>query len=179
MSIKKPQLTYTEAHNKAVRLYRRTSIFLLWAGVVSVLATLIGVLRSESGYGMSLAFNIFILRWIASLSLPDYAQYIIFFAFSIASGAIFAVLGYFAQQGKKVFLFVGLGLYMADFVAVFLVYGAIWSTTYALTIGTHLFILGALIIAVFEYYQVITIEKHHNAMKNASLESTDDERNKQ
>lgn len=176
MSKKKPQLTYTEAHNKAVRLYRKTAIFLLWAGVISVLATIIGVFRSESGYGMSLAVNIYIFRLIATLALEDYIQYIIFFAVSVGTGALFAALGFFAQQGKKVFLFVGLGLYLADFAAVFFVYGANWKTTYAFTIATHLVILAALIIAVFEYYHVITIEKLYRGTSKVTIEQTDDER---
>lgn len=170
MKKSKPQLTYVEAHNKAVRLYRKTVIFLMWTGIISILATVIGVFRSESGYGMSLAFNVFINGLLVNLNMPDYATYLSIFAVSIATGALFAALGFFAQQGKKVFLFIGLGLYLADFGAVFFVYGANWSTTYAFTIATHLVIVAALIIAVFEYYQVLTIERVYRGSDQIKIE---------
>lgn len=169
MKINKPQPTYADLHNKAVRLYRKTAIFLLWAGVVSILATIIAIFRSEAGYGMSLAINIYLNRLIAALGLPNYAASLIIFALSIATGALFAVLGFFAQQGKKVFLFVGAALYLADFAALFLVYGANWSTTYAFTIATHLVILGALAIAIYEYFHVIAIEKRFHGQVDVSL----------
>lgn len=170
MKINKPQPTYADLHNKAVRLYRKTAIFLMWAGVVSILATIIAIFRSEAGYGMSLAVNIFLNRLIEALELPSFATYLIIFALSIATGALFAVLGFFAQQGKKVFLFVGAGLYLVDFAAVFLVYGANWDTTYAFTIATHLVILGALAIAIFEYFNVIAIERRFRGSNHPNLD---------
>jgi hypothetical protein len=172
MKKNKPQLTYAEQHNKAVRLYRKTALFLMWAGVISILATIIAIFRSEAGYGMSLAFNVFINRLIFDFNLPDYATYLSIFAVSIATGAAFTALGFFAKQGKKIFLFVGTGLYLADFVAVFLVYGTNLDTTYAFTIATHLVILGALIIAIYEYYNVIAIERRFHGQSNAIIEET-------
>ena len=35
--------TYSERHNKAVRIYQKASFFLLWAGVVNVIAAIFGV----------------------------------------------------------------------------------------------------------------------------------------
>ncbi|MFA5442808.1 MAG: hypothetical protein WCX85_00765 [Bacilli bacterium] len=173
MKNNKPQPTYAKLHNKAVRLYRKTAIFLLWAGVISILATVIGIFRSQAGYGMSLAINVYINRLIATISLPDYAYFLIIFAISIATGALLAVLGFFAQQGKKTFLFVGAALYLADFAVVFLVYGANWDTTYAFTIATHLVILGALLIAIYEYFNVIAIEKRFHGQTATNLHETD------
>ena len=172
MKKNQPPLTYAEEHNKAVRLFRKTVIFLMWAGIISILATIIGVFRSEAGFGMSLAFNVLINNLIFNLDLPDYATYLSIFAISIATGALFAALGFFAQQGKKIFLFIGLGLYLFDFGLAFFVYGANWSTTYAFTIATHLVIVGALIIAIYEYYHVIAIELRYRGSKQVIIEET-------
>ncbi len=172
MKSNKPQPTYAEAHNKAVRLYRKTAIFLMWAGIISILATVIALFKSEAGYGMSLAINIFLNRLIHALGLSNLATSLFIFALSVVTGALFAVLGFFAQQGKKIFLFIGAALYLADFAAVFLVYGANWGTTYAFTIATHLVILVALAIAIYEYFNVIAIEWRFHGAATPSLDET-------
>jgi hypothetical protein len=56
-----------------VRLYRKTAIFLMWAGIISILATVIALFKSEAGYGMSLAINIFLNRLIQALGLSKLA----------------------------------------------------------------------------------------------------------
>ena len=169
MKSNKPQPTYAEAHNKAVRLYRKTAIFLMWAGIISILATVIALFKSEAGYGMS-GRQYFLNRLIRALGLSNLATSLFIFALSVATGALFAVLGFFAQQGKKIFLFIGAALYLADFAAVFLVYGANWGTTYAFTIATHLVILVALAIAIYEYLNVIAIEKRFHGAATPNLD---------
>ncbi len=45
----------------------------MWAGIISILATVIALFKSEAGYGMSLAINIFLNRLIQALGLSKLA----------------------------------------------------------------------------------------------------------
>ncbi|HOC80588.1 MAG TPA: hypothetical protein PKK21_01770, partial [Bacilli bacterium] len=74
--------------------------------------------------------------------------------------------------GKKRLLFIGAALYLADFAAVFLVYGANWGTPYAFTIAPHLVILVALAIAIYEYFNVIAIERRFHGAATPNLDET-------
>ncbi|MFA5480971.1 MAG: hypothetical protein WC282_01105 [Bacilli bacterium] len=168
-----PQQTYSELHNKAVRLYRKSALFLLWAGIISLLAVVLGLFQQNSGYAMSLAVNILLNRLLLQLGLPGYAYNLLIVAVAIASGALFSALGYFAQLGKKLFLFIGLGLYLADFAVVFIVYEPIWTSEYGITIATHLIILGALFVAVYQYYKVIVIEERFHGRRTLNLDEED------
>jgi len=174
MNKNKTQYSYAELHNKAVRMYRKTALFLLWAGVASVLATLIGIFEVDSGFAMSFSANIYLNHLLLGSDLPSYAKYIIIFAAAILTGALFAALGYFAQLGKKAFLFAALALYLADFAAIFFVYDAIWTTPYAFTLATHLVVLGAVMVAVFSYYNVISIERRFHGDAVLNLDDAED-----
>ncbi|MFA5421298.1 MAG: hypothetical protein WC344_00685 [Bacilli bacterium] len=169
-----PELSYTEAHNQAVRLYRKSAIFLLWAGIISLIANITGVLSVDSGYGMSLAFNVFINSIFQTSGLTDIAKSLLIIAVALGTGAIFAALGFFAQKGKVLYLFIGTALYLADFGAVFLVYGANWDATYAFTIATHLVILIALGVAIYGYIRFLNIEKRFEKSSSLSLEEMDE-----
>lgn len=169
-------MSYSTAHNKAVKMYQKTSIFLLWAGVVNVFAIVIGVIQlaagslvtdfafswPSSGFAMSFSFQI-MLNSIMIRSLEQVVADILMIITGIAFGGLFAFLGFMASKGKKLFLFLGTGLYALDFAAMFFVYESgnvarIW-TNYAFTLVTHAIILVACFIAIIQYYNVIHIEK--------------------
>lgn len=172
----KRPITYSEAHNKAVKMYQKTSIFLLWAGVVNVLAIVIGIIQMSanslvsgegidhiwpsSGFAMNFSGQI-ILNKLIITSMDSIIADILMIIIAVILGGAFVAVGYFAAKGKRWLLFLGSGIYALDFGAMFFVYQAVpmvW-TNYAFTLVTHIVILIACLIAIVEYYNVIHIEK--------------------
>ena len=174
----KRQITYTEAHNRAVRMFQRTSIFLLWAGVVNVFALIIGVIQNSagsvlnnelvyawprSGFAMCFSLQIYLNKLLLeNLSIAAVAD-IVMILIALVLGGAFAFGGFLASKGKWLALFIGTVLYALDFGAMFFVYhfgGVIHNwTNYAFTLAVHVIVLGALVIAISQYYNVIHIEK--------------------
>ncbi len=174
----KRPITYGEAHNKAVRMFKRSSIFLLWAGIVNLFAVIIGVIQSAagsilsseickitwptSGYALSFSIQIFLNSLLVPAMDPGLAYFLMLL---IAAGfsALFVFIGLFASKGRLGLLIAGGALYALDFVGMFFVYGftqvpAVW-TNYAFTLATHAIIFAAVVVAIIEYYNVIHIEK--------------------
>lgn len=172
---KKP-ITYHEAHNKAVKMYQKTSIFLMWAGLLNIFAIIIGTIQlgtnsvienisfkwPTSGFALNFTLQIFInslLLKSCDLLLADFLMILI----ALILGAGFTFLGIFASKGRIKILLLGTVLYALDFVAMFFVYvysgiPSIW-TNYAFTLAAHVVVLVGMIIAIVEYYNVLHIEK--------------------
>ena len=175
----KHQITYHEAHNRAVRTYQKTSIFLFWAGVVNVFAIIIGVIQNaagslfdnelsylwpRSGFSMCLSIQIYLNKLLLE-NLPSLLAVadILIILIGLVLGGLFAFIGFMASKGKRLYLFGGTALYALDFGAMFIVYHLAdvksnW-TNYAFTLVVHALVLGALAIAIWQYYNVIHIEK--------------------
>lgn len=166
MAKTKKEINYVEQHNKAVLRFQKTALFLLWAGVVSLIAILISVLRTDSGLGMALSINIFLNNLINGTSLSDVLKKLLIFIFALISGALFAALGYFARLGKLVFLLIGTSLYVLDFALTFFIYPLAFSNAFTFSIATHVVILGALGIAIYYYFRVIKLNISQGATIN-------------
>lgn len=183
----KHNYTYLEAHNKAVKTYQRTAIFLLWSGVVNVFASIIGVIQISAGATMSkLTFlwpnsgfamcysGQMVLNSLLIQNLDQLVADILILLISLILGACFAFIGIFAAKGKKVFLLLGGIIYAIDFASMFFVYKSnlvpmVW-TNYAFTLVTHIIILVATCVALVEYYNVIHIEKVFKGEKALKFE---------
>jgi len=139
---KKSPPTYADAHNKAVKLYQKTSFFLFWAGIINIIAAIFGIFGLgtttingevvDYRYSMCLTLNkvIFDALEIGS-GLDSWINSLIIFAIALASGALFALFGVLANQGKRIYLFVGSGIYVLDFVLFFIydiLYWQNWQT---------------------------------------------------
>ncbi|HBF68343.1 MAG TPA: hypothetical protein DDW20_03375 [Firmicutes bacterium] len=172
----KQPITYQQAHNKAVKMYQKTSIFLMWAGLLNIFAIIIGAIQlgtnsiienlsfkwPTSGFALNFTLQIFLNCLIlksCDLLLANFLMILI----AIVLGAGFACLGVFASKGRIKILLIGTGLYALDFIAMFFVYiysgvPSIW-TNYAFTLACHVVVLVGMIIAIVEYYNVLHIEK--------------------
>lgn len=173
----KRPITYSEAHNRAVRMYHRTSIFLLWAGVMSLFASVLGVIQISagtivegaalkwptSGFSLGLSIEMLFYSMLIKSNLDLAVIGILIILIGILFGGMFALIGIFASKGYRWVLFVGTGLYALDFAASFFIfaYSDVPSifTNYMLTIFIHIFILAACVVAIIEYYNVLHIEK--------------------
>lgn len=182
----KQPITYSQAHNKAVKMYQKTSIFMMWAGLLNVFAIIIGVIQlgtnsvveklsyswPTSGFALNFSIQIFINSLLIKtfdLLLADFLMILI----ALIIGALFTFLGVYASKGRIKILIIGTSLYALDFIAMFFIYvysgvPFIW-TNYAFTLATHVVVLIAMIIAIIEYYNVIHIEKVFKGVKDIKI----------
>lgn len=186
-------IPYSVAHNKAVNLYKKTSTFLLWAGVLNLFSSIIGVIQMVSNTnlvvnditynwprsGFALSFSVQLL--IDSLlieNLNSVAAYLLIILIALALGTLFAFLGIFSSKGKIVFLLTGTFIYLLDFIAMFFVYTyssvvMVW-TNYAFSLASHVIILIANVIAISMFFSVIEIEKKYKGNINFVKEEVDE-----
>lgn len=176
---KKAPLTYADRHNKAVKIYQKTSFFLFWAGIVNAIAAVFGVFglgtTTINGevvsyrYSMCFTFNKALFDMLESYSgLPQWGYSLIIVAIAFVSGALFALLGVLASQGKRNYLFIGSAIYVLDFIGFFFYDFLYWQNwqTFAFGIATHLVIIFFLVVAIFEYFNVLGIEAHYKMNKD-------------
>ena len=189
---KKPKkvMNYVEAHNRAVNFYRKSAMFLFWAGILAVGAVIIGIIQlvaqktfviesisyqwPTSGFAVAFSLVIFLAKIFIDVMPNQALADIVLILVTLLLGGGFAALGIFASKGKRWCLFLGGGLYLADFAALFFVYHYIsplvnW-TNYAFSIATHVIILSALVVAIIEYYRVLDIEKRYRGYTKQNLE---------
>lgn len=155
-------VTYEVAHNKAVRQFKKMSIFILWAGVLNVISAVIALFQAGSDYSLCLAFNnVIFLELGDHLSSSPALLKILIVVIAVASGSIFAAIGYFASLGHKVFLFTGAIAYFLDFIVLF-IFIAPSNTGYMTSILIHAMLMIAIMFSLFAYYSVLAIEKKYN-----------------
>ena len=187
------EVSYVDAHNRAVKLYQKTALFLMWGGILALFAAIIGVVQNVSGAaneisttalwpssGFALGYGLEIyLAFIFLTSLDSVLAGFLIILVAFTLGALFALAGLFASRGYLWVLLLGLGVYALDFVGTFFVYhasplNAFYSwTNYAFTLVTHVIILSAGIVAIIEYYRVLDIEKRFKK-ENTSFEKEEE-----
>lgn len=179
---KKP-LTYAEAHNKAFWAFHKSSRIMIWAGVLNVAGLIVGIvqrftealepaffitdtyLSSKLGgsfFNFSLCFstNSFVFRLFEAMNLGDigFLSIIIGIAIVFTAGAV--LLGVFASQGKKWALVGEVVFYILDMAMIIPCYLIGEAIIYLwIMIGLHVIILGFLGVAIYQYYNLFTIEK--------------------
>jgi len=151
-------VTYEVAHNKAVRQFKKMSIFILWAGVLNVISAVIAIFQNTSDFSLCFAFNNVIFL-ILGQSTP--LLKIIIALIAVFSGVLFAAIGYFASLGHKAFLFTGAIAYFLDFVVLFIFISPA-SSGYLTSILIHAMLMIAIMFSLFAYYSVLAIEKKFN-----------------
>ncbi len=188
----KRPITYLEAHNKAVRLYQKSSIFLLWSGILNIFSLIIGIVQvatyrmnedniiaglsyywPKSGYSLSYSLQQLINNALLRANMGIAVNFIIILIGLLLSVA-FAFMGFYASRGKKWVLLLGSGLYALDFALMFFIYSfgiiPFYWTNYAFTLASHALILGACILAIIEYYNVVHIEVTFKGKKVLKLD---------
>ena len=186
----KREIGYVAAHNRAVNLYKKTSTFLLWAGVLNVFSVIIGIIQMmansnlvvneqaynwpRSGFALSFSLQIFLNSLLIN-NLDKVLADVLIILIALSLGALFAFFGVFASKGKLLFLVGGSVIYLLDFVAMFFVYNMFmieqlrtW-TNYAFTLASHVVILIAMTIAIAMYLTVIEIEKKYKGESSLNV----------
>lgn len=186
MKSKRQPMNYCSAHNRAVRMYQRSSIFILWAGIVNVFACLIGVIQSalsssfeglayawpKSGFALALVAQMVVNNLLLKSMSAVGADLLIILIALVVGGAL-AFLGFLASRGRKWLLFIGTAIIALDFAGMFFAYAYMipynW-TNYAFTLVLHVLLLGACVVAIVEFYNVLHIEKIFNGEASSKME---------
>ena len=163
----KKKLSYVDAHNNAVTKYRRACKAFIWVGVVNFVGLLVGIIQfyiqgSADSVPFYYCFGIseFLFSFMQG-RVPTALFWVIVTIFTTATTAGAVLLGLFSSHGKKKLLFTMVSIYFVDWVFVLLAYFLVTGNVIGLMInaGIHVVATFFIILAVFEYYNVINIEK--------------------
>lgn len=163
----KKKLSYVDAHNNAVTKYRRACKAFIWVGVVNFVGLLVGIIQfyiqgSADSVPFYYCFGIseFLFSFMQG-RVPTALFWVIVAIFTTATTAGAVLLGLFSSHGKKKLLFTMVSIYFVDWVFVLLAYFLVTGNVIGLMInaGIHVVATFFIILAVFEYYNVINIEK--------------------
>ena len=161
-------VSYIDAHNTAVIRYRRACKAFIWVGVVNFIGLIIGIIQyfiQDSGW-LPFYYCFGINDFTFSLLFPIMGVksvwfWIIVATFSLATTAGAVLLGVFSSYGKKIYLFAMIIAYFIDWIMVFLAHFVAGEDLLGLMInaGIHVVASFFIIMALYQYYNVINIEK--------------------
>lgn len=186
---KRGPVSYVDTHNAAVINYRRACKAFIWVGIVNFVGLLIGIIQfyiQNSGEVVPFyyCFGIcdFLFNLLAHTSgLHPALFWVIVAIISVATTVGAVLLGLFASQGKKKILFTMVGVYFLDWVFVFLAFFLAGETTIGLMIngGIHVVATFFVIMAVYQYYNVLNIEKRFKNIPTVAEVKEQEEKEKQ
>lgn len=169
---KKRQLSYVDAHNRAVNLYKKSASALIWAGIFNVVGSIFFTVSSNTnlsnflGTFLCFGMNTFIFSLEPTYSfLVNFLPWsaIIYILVSFIISAIYCMLGFFSLNGNKIYLYSGIGLYFIDWIFLILCYlfntPGITNDNLYLLIGVHIIITVFLLISLYQRYKVIDLDK--------------------
>ena len=111
---KKEPLSYKEVHNKALDRFKKSSRLLIWVGALNVISLLVSIIQYASGESalfFYFCFGLNDLIFQALANIPGFfTNYTVLYFVTIVIIAILTttgstLLGVFASQGKKKFLY--------------------------------------------------------------------------
>ena len=185
---KNRQVSYIDTHNAAVIRYRRACKAFIWVGVVNFVGLIIGIIQYYAqGSGEVIPFYYcfgicdFFFTWLASTTMPAvwFWLFVAFLTTATTAGAV--LLGVFSSQGKKIILFSMIGVYSLDWIFVFLAFFLAGETEIGLMInaGIHVVASFFLIMAVYQYYNVLNIEKRFKNIPTVAEQKEREERERE
>ena len=172
---KKEPLSYREEHNKAYDRFKKSSRLLIWVGALNVISLLVSIIQFATGTNelfFYFCFGINDVIFQALANIPNFfASYTVWYFIIIVTIALLTttgavLLGVFASQGKKTFLFASLIFYMIDTLAIIpcALLGESYISILLMSV-LHVAILAIIIVSVYEYYQIIAIAEKHGVIK--------------
>ncbi len=166
------EASYVDLHNNAVIKYRRASRTFIWAGVVNFVGLIIGIVQHytvEANADQPIPFyfcfgmNDLLFSWFESFNMPIALFWVIVSLIALATTAGAVLLGVYASMGKKKVLIAMISAYGADWLLLILKNILFFSRDGAagliVNLGIHVIISFFLIVAVYQFYNVINIEK--------------------
>ena len=166
------QLSYVDMHNNAVIRYRRACRTFIWAGVINFIGLLVGIVQhytiaenAEQAIPFFLCFGLgeFLYTWFETFNLHIALYWVIVGIISTGLTVGATLLGLFSSLGKKKLLFAMVISYGVDWIFVFLKSFIFFQRDgligLLVSVGVHVIISFFVILAVYQFYNVINIEK--------------------
>ena len=166
------QLSYVDMHNNAVIRYRRACRTFIWAGVINFIGLLVGIVQhytiaenAEQAIPFFLCFGLgeFLYTWFETFNLHIALYWVIVGIISTGLTVGATLLGLFSSQGKKKLLFAMVISYGVDWIFVFLKSFIFFQRDgligLLVSVGVHIIISFFVILAVYQFYNVLNIEK--------------------
>ena len=163
--------SYVQMHNGAVIRYQRASRIMVWAGVLNFVGLIISNIQFVTGQVEKIQFhfcfgisNFFFNLLRDRAELPYAWFYIILYGVTLIMTAGAVLLGVYSSQAKKKVLIASIAIYFVDWIMMLLAFFTAVEPQSELMVlffsgGIHIIITFFLIIALYEYYKVIKIEK--------------------
>ena len=163
--------SYVQLHNSAVIKYQRASRIMIWAGVLNFVGLIISNIQFVSGQIEKIQFhfcfgisNFFFNLLRDRAELPDVWFYVILYSVTILLTIGATLLGVYSSQANKKVLIASIAIYFVDWVMMLLAFFTAIEPQSELMVlffsgGIHLIITFFLVFALYEYYNVINIEK--------------------
>ena len=181
----KRKASYVELHNKAVIRFQKSSRIFIWAGVVNFVGLIIGHIQYATAAVANPPFYFCFGVSNFGFNLLHYSGLNIVWVYVIAyivsalltGGAV--LLGVFGSQAKKKILYATAIIYLVDWVFVLLAFFLANETWTGLLFngGLHAIISFFLVIAIYEYHNVLNIEKRF--VKPITTEKEEEEKGEQ
>ena len=168
---KERTISYVDSHNTAVLRYRRYCKAFIWVGVVNFVGLIIGIIQFYIQKNVEVVpfyFCFGVCDILFSLLYPLTLQglhiawfWVIAISFSLITTSLAVLGGLFSSYGKKKYLFSILIFYFVDWVLVILNYFFVarYLTGLLINAGIHAISTFFIVMAVYQYYNVINIEK--------------------
>ena len=166
---KRGPTSYVETHNSAVIRYRRYCKAFIWVGVVNFVGLLVGIIQyyaqnieSRVPFYYCFGFGDFLFNILAVINgMPAALFWVIVVLVTLLTTVGAVLLGLFSSFGKKKYLYAMVIAYFIDWIFSFLAFFVAGEDTIGLMInaGIHVVATFFVILAVYQYYQVINIEK--------------------
>ena len=185
---KRGPVSYVDTHNAAVVNYRRACKAFIWVGVVNFVGLLVGIIQfyiQNSGEVVPFyyCFGIcdFLFNLLAHTTIHPALFWVIVAIMTVATTAGAVLLGLFSSHGKKVLLITMVSVYFLDWIFVFLAFFLAGETTIGLLInaGIHVVATFFIIMAIYQYYNVLNIEKRFKNIPTVAEVKEQEARQKQ
>ncbi len=173
-------LTYIEAHNKAVRAYKRNCAVFIFIAIFNVLGSIFFVVYIENissmmGEFLCMGVDLFLfMREPIGFFIIDYLPWtiILYLAVFFGTSAVILWLGIFARMGKKKYFYTSCIIYIIDWVFVILLYffqndftqylaGEDWNYNVSLILIIHIITAVFVVRAYLNFRRVYSIEYAH------------------
>lgn len=188
---KKQAASYVDLHNRAVTQYQRACRSFMWAGIVNFIGLVIVVVQhytqttpSDDIIPFFFCFGVsdFIFSWIEYLGIHIAWFWVIVAIITVATTAGAVLLSVYSSQGKKKVLIATAIAYGVDWVFVFLKYFIFEREGYLgllVSAGIHIIVSFFIVMAMYQYYNVINIEKRFKNIPTVAEVKAKEEQEKQ
>ena len=173
MKIAKKPKTYSTLHNRAVRLFQKSSKIMIWAAILNLCGAIFGLMMlansNQSGFGggyslcLGTAHYLFL---VVQTYVPDaVAGNILIILIAAIFSALLIVFASFSMRVNIVWIIISFVFYFIDSIVSIFSFLDTGFANYCVAMFCHIVILLFAFLCLYSYYNVISIEKRFKNIK--------------